>query len=228
MARTPCLSSTGSNEAGANRTGFFDLPREIRDSIYIYALAAIFSGVDNKTGTLRRQHPQRRPPDFWLRRIHPPFSGPEWIPFSPDRWLATPSTVSRQFRSEIRTTLFKSYTFLIQENDNNRAFGPPWTERLPSFSFFIHRLGEEAKALRRLEVWCRTPVQPDTPDVEEALNEFKNHLHTDVRILVCAWKDGFWLVGQPVFGCRTSSNGSSGFHAKKLRHELDVKQWERD
>ena len=144
------------------QTGFFDLPREIRDVIYEYSI------IDMRDTRWKEHRPTaggdgadsnyRCGCDKLLLRViraRPPyFAHHSGRCLVPDRWLFSVSLVFKQFAGELRPVFFRNTAFFLDSSATNQwllqePFGGPLMEE---YSAFIHALGPEAKELRRLMV----------------------------------------------------------------------------
>ena len=156
MATTTMDTNETAGHVDNTRIGFFDLPREIRDVIYEYAVISM-RAQDNGH--------QQTPITDWsamcqcrgaylpvIRARQPYFAHHAESCLVIDRWLYNVSLVSKQFASEIRPVFFRNTQFHLDTNPHNEAvlrgsFGGPLMKK---YSEFVHALGPEAKYLRKL------------------------------------------------------------------------------
>ena len=232
---------------GKPRTGFFDLPREIRDVIYEYS---VISMRDTRWSGHRKTMDmdwsgicQCQQDTLATIRARPPyFAHHSQSCLAPDRFLYSVSLVSKQFSTEIRPLFFRNTAFHPGANpsDHNvlrEPFGGPLLEH---YADFIYALGPEAKELRRLMIAVtkgRSPndtgdvgmeedsefPDPSPADAERELEPLAGLLHRNISVLVGmkVYRDDMLIVSY--FHCRKSEDGERAFVAEEID---DPDEWE--
>ena len=184
------------NRLVSARLSFFDLPREVRDLIYLLTV----NSIETSEAVVTHVSATKDCLCLEATSVHPPkFGGMRGLS-KQDRWLAAVSLVSKQFSSEMRLMFFRSCEFTIREplcSPNLDACS------LSKFHAFLRALGTEAQDLRRMRILCNTMSAVYPTDVELALRGCMSMINPRALILLEVTQ---MYVRCPLFGNRKVSN----------------------
>lgn len=221
----------------SHQTGFFDLPREIRDVIYEYSVISVrdsrWSGHKKSMGADWSAGCHCNQNTLAIIRPRPPyFAHHSESCLALDKFLHATTLVSKQFATELRPFFFRNIAFQVDSMPINsqvlrEPFGGPLLEH---YAEFIRALGAEAKELRRMLIGVTKEVihQGDNEaesrpeDAVRELEPVRELLHRDIVILLALRVYNGDVLTVSCFDCRKSEDGMS-FVAKKLE---DRDEWE--
>jgi hypothetical protein len=237
MASEPKSGSHAKASDDTQRTGFFDLPREIRDVIYEYSVTSMrdsrWSGHKKSMDMDWSANCHCHENTLAVIRPRPPyFAHHSESCLVPDRFLYSTSLVSKQFATELRPFFFRNTAFQVDSMPINsqilrEPFGGPLLEH---YFEFVHALGAEAKDIRRMLIGVTTEMvmqgagEPDLrpEDAVRELEPVRGLLHRDVIILLALKVYNGDALTIECFDCKRSDDGTS-FVARKLE---DRDEWE--
>ena len=199
--------------AGEMPTGFFDLPREIRDIIYDYSIIDMRNHPareDAARGSFSTVCQHDRFAANVARARPPYFALYDTSCFEIDRWLHTVTLVSKQFAAELRALFWQRTIFRIESQPAD--FGHPL---LSCYREFFEGLGPEAKHLRRVvfDKFPRHEKLPCEEDAEWELEHLRGLVHPAINIFLTL-DEG--IIGYRDFHCTVSQNTDKAFIAHDM------------
>ena len=231
-------SMAGSNPPAFPKTdtkrGFFDLPRELRDTIYGYSITSMSrhkhrnypKSISARQPICRCDQSRRfvlspRPPYFAYDLEHCLVT---------DRWLYSVSSISKQFAEEIRTIFFQRTLFSLEYPSRappaqRSSLGHPSTFH---YEEFIRALGPKAQELRRLEITLTADAPEEESrdrtgpknafgigDAENELERLRGLLHPNVEIFL-TMRHHNRAQSICFFHCTSSNDEKRAFMARKV------------
>ena len=223
-------------------TGFFDLPREVRDVIYEYSV------INMRNHTHREDAKGHFSGDTCLCdnlllhvvRAQPPYfasSNSVFSCFVADRWIYKMTLVSKQFGAEARPRFWQRTPIEFGTCYYERpAAGTPrsWSPWLECYREFFKSLGPEAKHLRFLATERLTgPMNedgflkrerqnvPTEDEAEQELEFLRDLVHPRINIYIELESS----TRNKIFHCKVSHGGDKAFVAQRFHTSGKMGSW---